>query len=82
VNTQLQYPEQAKKDKVEGRVVIQFTIGTDGEVRDVKLLRGVREDLDTEAMKVVASSPKWEPGRKNGEAVPVHFIFPVVYKLQ
>lgn len=82
VNTQLQYPEQAKKDKVEGRVVIQFTIGTDGEVRDVKLLRGVREDLDTEAMKVVASSPKWEPGRKNGEAVPVHFTFPVVYKLQ
>ncbi len=82
VNTQLQYPEQAKKDKVEGRVVIQFTIGTDGEVRDVKLLRGVREDLDTEAMKVVASSPKWEPGRKNGEAVPVHFTFPVVYKIQ
>lgn len=82
VNSQLKYPEQAVKDQVEGRVLIQFTIGTDGEVRDVKLLRGVREDLDNEALKIVASSPKWEPGQQNGKAVPVHFNFPVVYKLQ
>jgi len=82
VNSQLKYPEQAVKDQVEGRVLIQFTIGTDGVVRDVKLLRGVREDLDNEALKIVASSPKWEPGQQNGKAVPVHFNFPVVYKLQ
>ena len=82
VNRQLKYPPQAVKDKVEGRVLIQFTIGTDGVVRDVKLLRGVREDLDAEALKIVAASPKWEPGRQNGKAVPVHYNFPVVYKLQ
>ena len=82
VNSQLKYPEQAIKDQVEGRVLIQFTIGTDGAVSDVKLLRGVREDLDAEALKIVASSPKWEPGQQNGKAVPVHFNFPVVYKLQ
>lgn len=81
-NTQLKYPEQAKADGVEGRVIVQFTIGTDGVVRDVQVLRSVREDLDAEAVRVVSSSPKWEPGKQDGKPVPVSFTFPVVYKLQ
>ena len=83
VGTQLKYPEQAKEDGIEGRVMLQFTIGTDGAVRDVKVLRSVREDLDAEAVRIVSSSPKWEPGvTADGKKVPVTFTFPVVYKLQ
>lgn len=83
VNSQLKYPEQAKKDGVQGRVLLQFTVGADGVVRDVKVLRSVREDLDAEAVKVVSSSPKWEPGyNADGEAVPVVYSFPVVYQLR
>ena len=79
---QIKYPEQAIQDQAQGRVMVQFTIGADGVVRDVQVVRGVREDLDAEAVRVVSSSPKWEPGKQNGEPVPVSFTFPVVYKLQ
>ena len=80
--SQLNYPEKAKKDKAQGRVLVQFTIGTDGSVSNLELVKGVREDLNAEVLRVVSSSPKWEPGKQNGEAVPVRFSFPVVFKLQ
>ena len=82
VNSHLQYPEAAKNDGIQGRVVVQFTIGADGEIRDIQVLRSVREDLDAETVRVISSSPKWEPGMQNGEPVPVTFTFPVVYKLK
>ena len=83
VNSHLQYPEQAKKEKLEGRVVLQFTIGSDGAVRDVKVLKSAHEVLDAEAIRVVSASPKWEPGyNADGKAVPVTYCFPVIYKLK
>ena len=82
VNSKLVYPEIAKENGVEGRVILQFTIGKDGRLQDVQVLRTPDESLAREAVRVVSSSPKWEPGRQNGKAVPVHYNFPVVYKLQ
>ena len=82
VNSQLKYPEQAKTDRTQGRVTLQFTVGADGVVRDVKVLRGVREDLDAEALRVVSASPKWEPGVQDGKAVPVTYTFPIVFQLR
>ena len=82
VNSQLKYPEQAKADMAQGRVMIQFTIGADGVVRDAQVVKGVREDLDAEALRVISSSPKWEPGLQDGKPVPVTFMFPIVYKLR
>ena len=82
VNSQLVYPEKAKQAGIQGRVAIQFTVGADGAVRDVKVLRGVNEDLDAEALRVVSSSPRWEPGMQDGKAVPVTFTFPVFYQLR
>ena len=83
VNEQLKYPEQAIKDKVQGRITMKFTVDTDGSVRDVKVLRGVRQDLDEAALKVVSASPKWEPGKdKEGNVVPVTFVFPVIFQLK
>ena len=82
VNSQLVYPEKAKQAGIQGRVAIQFTVGADGAVRDAKVLRGVNEDLDAEALRVVSSSPRWEPGMQDGKAVPVTFTFPVFYQLR
>lgn len=82
VDEHLQYPPQAKAEGIQGRVITRFTLGTDGVVRDVQLLSGIREDLDAEVIRVVSSSPKWEPGyNAEGEAVPVTFTFPVIFKL-
>ncbi len=82
VNSELKYPEAAKAAGEQGRVTLQFTIGTDGVVSNVKILRGVSESLDAEALRVVSSSPDWGPGKVNGKPVPVTFTFPVVFKLQ
>ena len=82
VNSQLKYPEQAKQDGITGRVTLQFTIETDGSVTDVKVLKGVREDLDSESVRVVSASPKWEPGKHNGKPVKVTYRLPIVYQLR
>ena len=82
VNSHLQYPEQAKKDKIQGRVTLQFTVGTDGAVSNVKVLRSAHELLDAEAVRVISASPSWEPGRQNGEPVNVTYTFPVVFQLR
>ena len=82
VNSHLKYPEDAKAAGEQGRVTLQFTIGADGAVSNVKVLRGVSESLDAEALRVVSSSPNWEPGQVNGKPVSVIFTFPVVYKLK
>ena len=83
VNEQLKDPKKAIEDKVEGRVTLKFTVDTDGSVRDVTVLRGIREDIDEAAKQIVCSSPKWTPGKHaDGTAVPVTFIFPVIFMLK
>lgn len=80
VNERLVYPDSLKKQGIQGRVTVQFTIHTDGSVRDVSILRGVHPELDKEAVRVVASSPKWNPGRYRGEEIPVAYTFPVIFQ--
>ena len=82
VNGRLVYPEPAREMGLQGRVVLQFTIGTDGSVSDVKLLKGVDPLLDQEALRVVASSPRWSPGKQRDHAVKVSYTFPVVFRLR
>lgn len=82
VNSKLVYPEIAKENGVEGRVILQFTIGKDGRLQDVKVLRTPDESLAQEAVRVVSSSPKWEPGRQRDRAVKVSYTFPVIYRLR
>ena len=82
VNSHLKYPEQAKADGISGRVTLQFTVETDGSVTNVKVLRGVRDDLDAEAVRVISASPKWGPGIQDGKPVRVTYLFPIVFKLK
>ena len=82
VAANMKYPEKCRQSKVQGRVTLQFTITEKGEVTDVKVLRGVNEELDKEALRVVSASPRWTPGKdKNGNIVPVKFTFPVLFQL-
>ena len=81
VNQNLKYPQEAVKDSLQGRVILQFTIEKDGSVTDVRVLRGCAPILDEEAVRVVSQSPKWTPGYVKGEPVRVVFNFPVVFQL-
>lgn len=82
VNSHLEYPEIAKENGVQGKVFLQFTVGTDGKVSNVKVVRGVDPSLDKEAARVVASSPKWTPGKQRDRVVKVTYTFPVIFQLR
>lgn len=82
VNKNLQYPEIAKENGIQGRVTLQFTVNTDGSVSNVKVLRGVDPSLDKEAVRIVSMSPKWEPGKQRERPVKVVYNFPVVFQLR
>jgi len=82
VNERLVYPEIAKENGVQGRVMLQFTVGADGQVSGVKVLRGVDPSLDKEAVRVVSMSPKWKPGKQRDRAVKVTYTFPVIFQLR
>ena len=82
VNSHLSYPDEAKKNEIQGRVTLQFTVGADGVVSNVKVLRSAHELLDAEALRVVSASPKWEPGKQDGQPVAVTYTFPVIFQLR
>lgn len=83
VNTKLVYPEIAKENGSQGRVYLSFIVEKDGSVTNVKVLRSSSDaTLDNEAVRVVKSSPKWEPGRQRDRAVKVTYTFPVVFALR
>lgn len=84
IGQNLKYPEAAKTAKKEGRVMLQFSVDTDGSITDIKVLRNDSgsKELEEEALRVVGSSPKWEPGKDKGKAVKVQYIFPVIFQLK
>ena len=77
----IKYPVSAQKAKIEGSVTVQFVVGTDGSVRNPKVVRGVNPELDAEALRVVGIMPKWTPGKQRGKAVPVSYNLPVRFRL-
>ena len=78
----LKYPENAMKNNVQGRVIVQFVVEKDGTLTEFKVARSVDPDLDAEALRVLQTMPKWKPGMQRGEVVRVKFTVPVSFKLQ
>lgn len=78
----LKYPQSAVRDGIQGRVMVEFVIGTDGKVTDVKVVKSVSPELDAEAVKVVSASPKWKPARLKGEKVRCSMTIPVEFRLE
>lgn len=78
----IKYPTVAAENGVQGRVVVGFVVERDGSITDVNILRGVDPSLDREAMRVVKSMPRWNPGKQNGSAVRVKYQVPVSFRLE
>ena len=78
----INYPEDCKKEGVQGRVIVQFVVDKDGSIKDPTIARGVHPSLDKEALRVLSSMPNWKPGKQKGEAVKVRYTIPVMFKLQ
>ncbi|WP_436413955.1 TonB family protein [Petrimonas sp.] len=77
----LQYPETALKDSLEGRVITQFWIDTLGNTYNHKIVRGVREDLDNEALRVVRLLKYEVPAIQRGKPIASRFTLPVVFNM-
>jgi protein TonB len=81
----LHYPEVAKFKKISGQVITQFVVDERGEIRDVKVIRGIGYGCDEEAKRLIESMNngyKWDPGMHNGRPVPVTFTLPIKFFLQ
>ncbi len=82
LQTNLNYPKDAKKQKVGGRVLVMFVVETDGSMSNVRVAKKVFPSLDAEALRVVKAMPKWNPGKEKGKPVRVNFAIPIVFSLK
>ena len=78
----IKYPLLAQENGIQGRVVCQFVVNSDGSIVVISVVRGVEESLDKEAIRVIKSMPKWTPGRQGGKSVRVKYTLPIRFKLQ
>lgn len=78
----LKYPESAVRAGVQGRVMVDFIVDKEGKVTDVRVVKSVDPELDEEAVRVVAASPKWKPGRMGGRKVRTSVTVPVEFRLK
>ena len=78
----IRYPEMAAQNGIQGTVILQFVVKKDGSIGEVKVVRSKDPDLDREAVRVVKSFPRFNPGYMDGEAVNTWFTLPVRFKLQ
>ena len=81
ISQHLTYPPTAIDEQIQGRVVIQFQVKVDGTIGNVKIIKGVHPDLDTEALRVVKSLPKFNSAMLNGKGVESLFTLPITFKL-
>lgn len=82
LNDNIKYPVVAAENGIQGKVIVQFVVGKNGSISNVKVLRSVDPSLDKEAVRVVSNMPNWTPGKQNGASVNVRFTLPVTFKLQ
>ncbi|MFO8129574.1 MAG: energy transducer TonB [Bacteroidales bacterium] len=78
----IKYPQMAKESGIQGIVYVTFVVEKDGSVTDVRVLRGIGGGCDEEAIRVVESMPKWNPGKQRGKSVRVQYNLPVKFILQ
>ena len=78
----LRYPPVAVENQTEGQVFLTFVVEKDGAIGDVKILKPLRDGCTEEAIRVVASMPKWKPGRNHGELVRVQYNLPIKFRLK
>ena len=77
----IKYPAEAKETGASGKVFINFIVDTDGKITNAKVIRGVNEQLNAEALRVVNAMPVWKPGTQRGKAVKVSYSIPINFSL-
>ena len=77
----IKYPSIAQENNIQGRVIVEFVVNKDGSIVEPKVMRSVDTSLDNEAMRVIKSMPKWNPGKWKGEPVTVYITLPIYFQI-
>jgi len=77
----IEYPREALRKQTEGKVFIRFVILKTGEVTDAKVLKGIGDGCDEEAIEIIKRMPKWNPAKHQGEIVASYYTIPIEFKL-
>ncbi len=81
LSSQINYPERAKANKIEGRVFVQFVVDENGNPTDITVKKGLGFGCDEEAVRMIQNGPKWQPGTQRGRKVKVRMILPISFSL-
>ena len=81
LSTNIQYPNDAYENGIQGRVIVTFIVEKDGSISNAKVSKTVNPSLDEEAQRLVKSMPHWIPGKQHGEPVRVKYTVPVTFRL-
>ena len=81
IGSNVQYPEVAWENGIEGRVILKFIVEKDGSLRDSTVIHSVHPMLDREALRLVGQMPKWNPGKRAGVPVRVRYCLPMKFKI-
>ncbi len=81
IKDNIHYPDSAKNNNMQGRVLVSFVVNKDGSIADPVVIRSADHIFDNEAITVIRSMPNWIPGKMNGETVRVQFTVPVTFRL-
>ncbi|MBO6237744.1 MAG: TonB family protein [Bacteroidales bacterium] len=82
VQQNLKYPQRAIENEEQGRVTVNFVVDQNGKIQNAKVVKGVSELLDAEALRVINNAPDWTPAKQGGKNVPVTYSIPVVFALR
>lgn len=75
----IKYPAAAARANVQGKVFLSFVVTTDGEIKDIKVLKGIGFGADEESIRVVSAMPRWTPGKQDGKPVNVRYNLPIAF---
>lgn len=75
----MQYPPEAMKNDIQGRVIVSFTVTGSGKIEDAKVIRSIHPLIDTEALRLIKNMPNWKPAEKFGEPVNTRQILPIMF---
>ncbi len=81
LGSNIKYPAESRAKGIQGRVIIGFIVEKDGALTDFKVIRGLDDAIDKEAIRVLKLSPNWTSGVQNGKAVRVAFSVPIAFTL-
>lgn len=81
IQENFEYPEMAREMGEQGTIWVEFVVYSDGNIKDVKVVKGVSESLDKEAKRIVRRMPKWKPGEQAGKKVNVRYTIPIKARL-